>query len=252
MMNLVDALAEADGPQTAQELALATGMPVATVRRLTGGLVRSGLLERVGHRLRIGIKAAVWAHAAVESIDLHDLSRPYLHALTVRTGENAEIQVRLGSLRVCVEMVPSPQSLRPIVEIGQPLPLAAGSAGKVLLAYMPEELALQVVPMQRGHGPNAITDIERMVQEWRRVRQRGYAWSIEERASGVGGVSAPVFDHMMRCVAALCISAPAGRLPAQRIREVGALLLDTARELSLALGAPTHLFGEDGRATWVL
>ena len=51
------------------------------------------------------------------------------------TGESAQVYVREGSARVCVAVAERPSGLRDTVPLGARLSLAAGSGGKVLLAW---------------------------------------------------------------------------------------------------------------------
>ena len=85
---------------------------------------------------------------------------PALEALRDATGESVQLYVRQGAQRLCVVALESPHSLRTIVAVGAVLPLAQGSAGRVLSG---EE-----------------------------VSARGWLASVEEREPGVASVSAPV------------------------------------------------------------
>jgi len=58
-----------------------------------------------------------------------------------------------------------------------------------------------------------------------RVRADGFARDMEESEAGVRCVAAPVFFGAEGPVAAISISAPKGRLPATRMREVVRSLL---------------------------
>ncbi|SDI93042.1 transcriptional regulator, IclR family [Lentzea albidocapillata subsp. violacea] len=85
--------------------------------------------------------------------------------------------------------------------------------------------------------PNSITDLDTLVAELRRVRERGYATSDEELERGVVAASAPVYDFTSRVVAALNVSAPKERIGAQ-LDKLGRIVSGAARDLSAALGYP--------------
>ncbi|GGM94990.1 IclR family transcriptional regulator [Lentzea pudingi] len=88
---------------------------------------------------------------------------------------------------------------------------------------------------QPSPRPNSITDLESLVAELRRVRERGYATSDEELERGVVAASAPVHDFTSRVVAALNVSAPKERIGGQ-LDKLGRIVSGAARDLSAALG----------------
>ncbi|MFD4643434.1 IclR family transcriptional regulator [Lentzea sp. NPDC058436] len=92
-----------------------------------------------------------------------------------------------------------------------------------------------VVLAQPSPRPNSITDLDSLVAELRRVRDRGYATSDEELERGVVAASAPVYDFTSRVVAALNVSAPKERIGAQ-LDKLGRIVAGAARDLSAALG----------------
>lgn len=189
-VELLDALA--DGPLTLAELVAATGQSRATAHRLARALEVHGLARRDGDgRFALGLRLAALGRAASAAAPLAELARPALEELRRTTGESVQLYVREGERRVCVASLESPHGLRTIVPLGASLPLAVGSAGKVL------------------RGVRATLD-------------RGWAESVAEREAGVASASAPVRDAEGRVVAAVSVSGPierTSRQPGQRYRD---------------------------------
>src|SRR5260370_1335743 len=97
------------------------------------------------------------------------------------------------------------------VAVGASLPLTAGSAGKVFLAWGPKSLrdqATRRLPAFTDDTPDA----KQLARDLATARRRGWAWSGGERQVGVGSVSAPVFDAHGSLVAPVSVSGPASRL----------------------------------------
>lgn len=90
---------------------------------------------------------------------------------------------------------------------------------------------------QPSPRPNSIGDLDSLVAELGRVRDRGCATSGEELERGVVAASAPVYDFTSRIVAALNVSAPKERIGAQPDK-LGRIVAGAARDLSAALGYP--------------
>jgi DNA-binding IclR family transcriptional regulator len=124
-----------------------------------------------------------------------------LTALRDQTGESAQLYRRQGDNRVCVAAAERATGLRDTVPVGAALPMAAGSAAQVLLAWEePERMHLGL----RGARFTATTLAQ--------VRRRGWAASVAEREAGVASVSAPVRGQGGKIVAAVSVSGPIERL----------------------------------------
>jgi IclR family acetate operon transcriptional repressor len=95
---------------------------------------------------------------------------------------------------VTVAKADSPRQLRVVSYLGQQQALHATASGKVFLASLPEELALQrvVAAGLQALTPNTITSIEAMKHELDRVRLRGYATNVQESSLHVLAVAAPI------------------------------------------------------------
>ena len=145
---------------------------------------------------------------------------PVLAALRDETGESAQLYVRSGSERRCVAAAERASGLRDTVPVGTVLPMTAGSAAHVLLAWSDE-----------SPPPDATFD----AAELEATRRRGYADSVGEREAGLGSVSAPVFGPDGRVVAALSVSGPLQRLTNSPGRRHAEAVLRSAQRLSAAL-----------------
>src|SRR5690606_10902474 len=119
-----------------------------------------------------------------------------------QTGESSQLFRRQGDSRVCVASAERLSGgLRDVVPVGSALPMTAGSAAQVLLAWEePERL-------HRGLR-NAKFSATTLAQ----VGRRGWAQSIGERERGVASVSAPVRGPGNRVVAAISVSGPIDRV----------------------------------------
>lgn len=82
-----------------------------------------------------------------------------------------------------------------------------------------------------------VRDLDSLLVELQRIRERGYATLDEELELGVVGASAPITDFTGRVVAAINVSAPKSRIGGQLDR-LGAYVAQAARELSISLGSP--------------
>lgn len=179
-----------------------TGLPRATAHRLAAALVDHGLLRRdASGRYDLGAELATLGRAAAARFPLAELARPALEALRSETGETVQLYVAEGGHRRCVVSLQSPHALQWVVPEGALLPLAQGSAGRVLLG--------EVEP-----------------GEW--------VATVAEREPGVASVSAAVIDDG-HVIAAVSVAGPIERLTAEPGERFGAAVVECARAIGRAL-----------------
>ena len=186
------------GATTLAALVERTGLSRATVHRLAVALEVHRLLARDRDgRWRLGPRLGELAGGPVGDVVL-ERSGAVLARLRDVTGESAQLYRRQGERRVCVAAAERGSGLRDTVPVGTSLPMTAGSAAQVLLAWAPDDPLLRLA----AFTPRTLSD----------VRRRGWAHSVAERETGVASVSAPVRARDGRVVAAVCVSGPLERL----------------------------------------
>ena len=211
------------GATSLAELTERTGLSRATAHRLAVALEVHRLLARDREgRWRIGPRVDELAGGPAED-GLLTRSGPVLQRLRDTTGESAQLYRRQGDRRLCVAASERGSGLRDTVPVGSLLPMTAGSAAQVLLAWS-----------DGAEPPAGSAYSSRTLAE---VRRRGWAHSVAEREQGVASVSAPVRSRDGRVVAALSVSGPLERLTRSPGRLHAEAVLRAAAELSrLAAG----------------
>jgi DNA-binding IclR family transcriptional regulator len=157
-----------------------------------------------------------------------------LHRLT---RETVNLYVLDGDERVCVDCIESPQRVRVIVQVGERMPLHAGSAGKAILAFARPELIEQILerPLERM-TPQTITSRKKLLAELQHIRDCGYAVSLGERFVDAIGLAAPIFDAHGNVVAALNVAGPNMRFTDAEVEKFAPKVIQLANQASRGLG----------------
>jgi DNA-binding IclR family transcriptional regulator len=241
-LDILETLAGAGGDVSVSRLQGEVGLPLGTLHRQLGTLVRRGYATQdpVTRLYGVGPKLLEVAARAADSgrFDLRRIARPRLRALTEATGETSNLALISDGESVYVEQAPSPRLVRALGEVGRRAPLYCTGRGKAILSAYPEERLEAYLAMERlePKTEHTITSPDALRAEIALVRERGYAVDDGEREADVRCVAAPVFDGTGACVGAISVSGPATRLSWAAIPEIGERVRRVADECSGQLG----------------
>ena len=222
--------------QAAQSL----GMNKSTVARIMSTLEKKGALKKntENRKYRLGAKVCNWTRVFNETLDLKFIAKPYLKKLSMNTGLSSAVMIVDGDKRLCLDATESTHMLRLQQIPGAHHPLHAGAAGKLLLAYIPEEKRNQM--LARSGLPRftarTITRMNDLQKELDRIQKQGYAVSSGEYVELAVSLFAPVRDYSGEVVAAIGIAGLTSQfMPEEQLKYVD-IVTEVAMELSRETG----------------
>lgn len=213
------------------------GVARSTGYRYLQSLVGSGFLEEAEGGFRLGPRVLDLARIARRGMGLSEISRPTMRVLAAEVDESVLLTRRSGSVAVCLEMVEASHPIRLSYERGQILPLNAGAAAEVLLAWLSEaevDRALGPGPLRR-FTEKTIVDPDELRARLAEIRAKGSAMSRGELDDNVIGIAAPIFDRDGDVRAAVSIAGLSARVPRARVSAVTRSVVAAAEEISKQL-----------------
>jgi IclR family KDG regulon transcriptional repressor len=223
-----------------REVARKVNLSHSAAGRLMQALRELGILSQDSDTAlySMGARVLTWAGMYSNTLDVRNAALPAMRELHQRTMETISLYILDGAERVCVERLESPQSVRIVAYIGRRLPLHAGSAGKVFLAFMPPARRDEIL---KSHALtpltlNTIVDLQALLAECDTIRSQGYAVSQGEWILEASGVAVPIFDSFGSVTAALSISGPAQRFTAAKIAEYILEITRVGQQISRSMG----------------
>jgi DNA-binding IclR family transcriptional regulator len=221
------------------ELSAAVGLPKSTVHRLVAALAAEELVGTAPDgRIRLGGGLTRLGAASRESLGAELM--PVLRQLRSELDETVDLAVLDGTVARFVEQIAAPHRLRAVSAVGAAFPLHCTANGKALLAALPDEHALSLLPARLDRfTPNTIVTRKALLAELSEVRSDGLAYDREEHTEGICAIGAAVSDAAGGPVAAISVPVPTPRFQGQETRY--------ADSLRSAAGAATQLLsGEPG------
>lgn len=238
-LDVLEYLADADRALTAQEVALGCGLSRTTAHRLLTTLLTRGYVASAGEgQYRLGSGILRLRHRLLDRLDLPAAAKPELREICRRCDETAYLAVLDGAEILYLDRVESSHSIRLRSSVGTRGALHSTSLGKAILAFLPpdERAALLDGTILTRRTARTITDRAALEAHLGLVRERGFAIDDIENEDGVRCLSAPVFGHDGRVVAAVSVSGPAFRLSAERLIAFAPVVTRAADGVSAGLG----------------
>jgi IclR family acetate operon transcriptional repressor len=225
----------ADRTLTLAELTRRTGIPKATVHRLTRELLELGMLEGQHGVYRLGMRAFELGQLVPRQRDLREAALPFMQDLFEATHETVHLAVLDGTEVLYIDKISGHRRVAAGSRVGGRLPAHCTAVGKAILALSPPS-AVEMV-LAAGLVPRtafSITAGSVLRKQLARAAREGVAFEREESGLGVTCAASPVEGFGRQVVAALSVSGPVSRLQPERFAPTVRL---AALALSRRLGA---------------
>lgn len=235
VFGIIEALQSENGARVS-ELAEELDLAKSTIHRHLSTLKERGYVVKEGDEYHPGLRFLDIGQHARQRKDAYVMAKPKVKKIAEETGERAQFMVEENGRAVYVHIVRGENAVRTDPGIGNGIPLHSTSAGKAILAYLPE---WQVQDLIEGgylteETPETITDSEELRQDLAEIRERGYSLNEQENLNGLRAVGVPIKGANGTIIGALSVSGPTHRLKGDFFRnELPNLLLGISNELEL-------------------
>lgn len=194
------------------EISRRSGIPKASVHRLSRELLSWGVLERHGSEFSLGMRLYELGSRVPLVRQLRDDVRPFMADLQARVGETVNLGIMSGEDVLFVERVSRFRQYPRQARLGGRIPLHCSSTGRVLMAFGPESLLEQVMTRPMPRLTRATVTSKTLLREHvERARKLGYAVEREEVATGFAGIALPLFDPEGVAFGAISVVGPSYR-----------------------------------------
>lgn len=196
----------------------------STAYRYLQTLVSTSFLEEApGGGFRLGVRVMELSRLARRGYGLTEIALPVMRELAARVHETVLLTRLVDEAVVCVERCEgSRQLVRISYERGSRLPTNAGASALVLMAWLPEAEARELLsraPQQR-FTKATVTEVDALLARLAEIRRRGVAVSIGEVDPDAAGIAAPIFTETGSVQAGLSVVVMRRDLPRVRLRSL--------------------------------
>ncbi len=234
---LLLALGEAEGEVGVTELARRIGLHKSTASRLLATLQQRGLVQHDDDsgKYRLGLAMVRLGGHAEKTLDLRSIAMPELQAVARSVKETATLGILVHDSVVTIAWADA--AGRGYDRTMRNMPLHATAPGKVLLSSRPERDVIRLSKI--GFTPytsHTIVRVNLLLEEFDRVRRRGFATAFGELEPMVNAVAVPVFDQRASVAAALEVRATGSRILPSRVPELIERIREAAAVITERIG----------------
>ncbi|MEQ3549281.1 IclR family transcriptional regulator [Pseudonocardia nematodicida] len=211
------------------EIATRLDLPKSAAHRVLTELVQLGYLiqdRATGHYV-LGLRLVSQALRHLASIPVVDLAKPLLDRIAHRSGELVRLGLQDGddSLVWVAKAQGARSGLRFDPDDGREIKLARSSSGLAWLSTLPPGRAEALVRRQGfddidRYGPDGARDVAEAMEEVRRAREQGYAWTESTFELGGAVLAVPIGTAGRPAVGTLSIAGPQIRWTRERAQEI--------------------------------
>jgi len=150
----------------------------------------------------------------IKNMDLRKIAHLYIEELSKEFNETVHLGVLDKGRVVSIEGEESDKSLCSNIEIGKRTPLHCTAIGKAIMAYLSEN-EINFTIREKGlekFTENTVTTKKELENEFKKIREQGFAVDNMEHEEGVQCVAGPIRDYTGKVIASMSISGPAFRI----------------------------------------
>ncbi len=245
--DILDALKDLDSAPI-RELKEHVDLSKGSLHTHLATLCDTGFVKKEGDEYQLGLKFVVIGEYVRNRVPIYTAAKDEIDRLAEECGEYAHLIVEEDGYEFSLYESRGEEAIATDYHSllrEKPQNLHNSSAGKAILANLPEERVHEIID-QNGlpaSTENTITTRENLFEELERVSEAGYAQNDEEEMRGIRAVGAPILGPNGDLVGSVSVTAPVSRLSGDRFdEEIPEMVMRAANviEIKLATGNLTE------------
>ena len=222
-----------------QEIVTRTGLPKATVTRLTYTLTQLGYLTHLERleKYQLAPGALAIGYSALANMRIRHVARPHMQALANYAGASVSLGSRDRLNLLYVEHCRAESAVMLRLDLGSRIPIATTAMGRAMLAALPEKerdwLLRHIARRESKRWPKVRVGIERAQKD---LANRGFTLSVGEWQTDVTAVGVPLIPADGSGIFAFNCGAPAFHFSRERLEnDIGPRLVNMVRNIEAEL-----------------
>ncbi len=220
------------------QISRALGLHKTVVFRIVKTLEKEGWLvqDPNSNLYKLGINILGVASAVKSDYNHRDIFLDEINKLVKEFNEDVYLTAFSNMECLYIEKVDSTNTLAIKEKVGQTSPLHVAASAKVVLAYQEESVINEYInkPLKK-YTEISITDKNKLIENLKSIREKGFEITYGELESGICGISVPIFNADGSFLYALSSGGPINRLEEKGIEHIKNQLLQASANITKKL-----------------
>ena len=222
------------------EISKALNIYKSNVHNVLSTLAERGFIKKDSktNKYKLGIKFFELGSIVIKNMDLRKIAHSYIEELSKEFNETVHLGILDKGRVVSIEREESDKSLCSHIEIGKRTPLHCTAVGKAIMAYLSED-EINLIIREKGlekFTENTTTTKKDLENEFKKIRDQGYAIDNMEHEEGVQCIAGSIRDHTGEVIASMSISGPAFRINESNIPNIAKKVKEYCDYISKEMG----------------
>jgi len=188
---------------------------------------------------KLSNKFIILSKSIINKIDLVNISLPYIEKLYEKTNESIFLAQVFDKKLIYLLKKDSDHLLNLNIRIGDTEEyLYCNALGKVVLSDLPklEKIHFLENSSLEKRTQNTITDVDKILDELKLTKKRGYALDSSESYEGIICIAAPIYNYTNRVISIMSIASTTIRKEIKELELFKDMLISTCSQISKDMG----------------
>ena len=208
-VSIIEAVSSSAVPIGVHDISRLTDIHPTTVLRISRTLCNYGwLIKDEDGKYRIGMSLYSIGCRYNQVDDLKEVAYGAMEKLSDQVKQPVNLMIRQNSESTLIQQIHQQNIYNTLGSVGSRLPLYLTACGKVMMSELPDTVLKDMIQSfsYQPYTPNSITSPERLLEQIKEVRKKGYAIDDQEAMWGAFCVAAPIRDESGLIIAGLSIT----------------------------------------------
>jgi DNA-binding IclR family transcriptional regulator len=229
------------GKATIADLSATLGLSRSTTHRIASALVERQYLKFVPRQgYSLGAKLLQLSSIAHSSIDLVQVSRPFLQQLAILTCDTVCLGVLDSWRAMYLDRISGGRRIAVSTRIGERHSVISTALGKALILNASIEKWREFFQYEVSQGRVDAAALPKWISSMQDCARRGYAFDLQENREQIRCVAAPIWSADRDIVGAISVTSASQYMDDLRIRRLSIDVKQTAEAISRELGWAGH------------
>jgi len=235
-LEVLDQVAAFGRPVRFSELLAQSSFPKPTLYRFVQTLTSQQMLAYDPDRQTYspGLRLVRLAHASWDQSTLAPVARKHIEALSQKVGETVHLAQLDHAQVLYIDKRNASQPVEMYSQAGKVGPAYCTGVGKVMLAFLDDDAAEQVIEQQSFHvfTEHTLDSADALRAELKDIRDNGYGFDREEHEPGIICVAMPILTNAGRVLGALSVTSTTSRTNLAGLESFVPILQETANNIT--------------------